>query len=151
MLLKSMIMPTFYRWGARQKNKWWPISIRLAMHRRATSYVVLLRVCHPICAMAALRWQKEVRAAGLANVKQPHQASKLINKLAWRYYFLRVYSVVGSDIWSELEAYKAGSQAKSYTEWLLSVTLSQNRFDQVSMGVKRGRSVPALSHTVLRF
>lgn len=57
----------------------------------------------------------EVRAAALARVSDPAQAFKLVQELAWRDYFQRVYAKLGNDIWQDLEPYKTGYTAVDYT------------------------------------
>lgn len=60
----------------------------------------------------------EVRDMALSKARNPSKASKLINELGWRDYFQRVYRIIGRSVWSDLEAYKTGSKAKSYADTL---------------------------------
>ncbi len=39
-----------------------------------------------------------------------HQAYKVLQELAWRDYFQRVYEQLGNDIWQDIEPYKTGFQ-----------------------------------------
>jgi deoxyribodipyrimidine photo-lyase len=47
----------------------------------------------------------EVRSAVLAHTSS-QQAQKLLQELAWRDYFQRVYRVLGSAVWQDIEEYK---------------------------------------------
>lgn len=57
----------------------------------------------------------EVRDALLNSVPAVSQAAKLINELAWRDYWQRVYNRIGDAIWKDLESYKTGLAASAYT------------------------------------
>ena len=56
----------------------------------------------------------EVRDELLRKVTDPHHAGKLINELAWRDYWQRVYAQIGEGVWQDLEQYKTGYSAKDY-------------------------------------
>ncbi len=56
----------------------------------------------------------EVRDELLRRVTDPHHAGKLINELAWRDYWQRVYSQIGEGVWQDREQYKTGYSAKDY-------------------------------------
>jgi deoxyribodipyrimidine photo-lyase len=56
----------------------------------------------------------EVRDAALAAVRRPVEASKLVQELAWRDYWQRVYAQLGDSIWQDREAYKTGFVARQY-------------------------------------
>lgn len=53
----------------------------------------------------------EVREAAF---KTGRTAEKLINELAWRDYFQRVYRQIGDGIWRDREEYKTGFRAEDY-------------------------------------
>ncbi len=56
----------------------------------------------------------EVRRAALRAVARPEEAAKLINELAWRDYWQRVYEEIGEGIWEDREPYKTGLSAADY-------------------------------------
>ena len=56
----------------------------------------------------------EVRDHALASVGQPRLADKLVNELAWRDYFQRVWGVLGEGVWDDVEPYKTGLAAADY-------------------------------------
>lgn len=56
----------------------------------------------------------EVRRAALQAVTRPEEAAKLINELAWRDYWQRVYAEIGEGVWEDREAYKTGLSASDY-------------------------------------
>jgi len=56
----------------------------------------------------------EVRDAVLAQVRAQAEAEKLVNELAWRDYWQRVYWQIGDGIWQDQEPYKTGYQPKDY-------------------------------------
>ena len=56
----------------------------------------------------------EVRDHLLQQVADPRHAGKLINELAWRDYWQRIYSQVGEGIWQDREPYKTGFSAVNY-------------------------------------
>ena len=60
----------------------------------------------------------EVRDHVLASVKMPEQGGKLVNELAWRDYWQRLYFGIGEGIWEDREAYKTGFRAGEYAEEL---------------------------------
>lgn len=55
----------------------------------------------------------EIRKHILARVK-PDAATKLINELAWRDYWQRLYAKLGDGIWEDQEPYKTGYTLKDY-------------------------------------
>ncbi len=58
----------------------------------------------------------EVRDCVLDAAARPEDAEKLVNELAWRDYWQRLYFVLGEDIWTDLEPYKTGFAARSYED-----------------------------------
>lgn len=60
----------------------------------------------------------EVRDRALDQVSRKNDAEKLIQQLAWRDYWARVYAKIGDDIWSDIEEYKTGFPADSYADEL---------------------------------
>ncbi len=56
----------------------------------------------------------EVRDYVLKKVKQPDEATKLINELGWRDYWQRLYAKLGDGIWQDREEYKTGYTSKDY-------------------------------------
>ena len=56
----------------------------------------------------------EVRDNVLARVANPDHARKLINELAWRDYWQRLYTQIGEGIWQDREPYKTGYRASDY-------------------------------------
>lgn len=60
----------------------------------------------------------EVRDTVLQRVSQQSDAEKLINELAWRDYWQRVYAAIGNGIWSDREPYKTGFAARQYAQTL---------------------------------
>ena len=50
----------------------------------------------------------EVRDYALEQVNDAAQAGKLINELAWRDYWQRLYAELGEGIWQNREPYKTG-------------------------------------------
>ena len=56
----------------------------------------------------------EVRDEMLRRVTDPRHAGKLINELAWRDYWQRVYSQIGEEVWQDREQYKTGYSAEEY-------------------------------------
>ncbi|MGQ9927834.1 MAG: FAD-binding domain-containing protein [Chloroflexaceae bacterium] len=56
----------------------------------------------------------EVRRAALRAVSRPEEAAKLINELAWRDYWQRVYAEIGEGVWEDREASKTGLSATDY-------------------------------------
>ena len=56
----------------------------------------------------------EVRDHALQQVADPRHAGKLINELAWRDYWQRIYSQLGEGIWQDREPYKTGFAAVNY-------------------------------------
>lgn len=66
----------------------------------------------------------EVRDHALAAVRDPTQALKLVQELAWRDYWQRVYSEIGDDVNSDREPYKTGFAATEYASALPPVLTS---------------------------
>lgn len=60
----------------------------------------------------------EIRKHILARVKNPDEATKLINELAWRDYWQRLYTKLGDGIWEDQEPYKTGYSVEDYAEEL---------------------------------
>jgi deoxyribodipyrimidine photo-lyase len=60
----------------------------------------------------------EVRDAAVAKAGSARRAFKLIQELAWRDYFQRVWDRLGQHIWSDLEPYKTGYRATDYADEL---------------------------------
>lgn len=56
----------------------------------------------------------EVHAAVLARAKKRDDAGKLVQELAWRDYFQRLYHRLGVGIWEDVEPYKTGFAAHTY-------------------------------------
>jgi deoxyribodipyrimidine photo-lyase len=56
----------------------------------------------------------EVRDELLRRVADPRHAGKLINELAWRDYWQRIYWQIGEGVWHDREQYKTGYSAKDY-------------------------------------
>ena len=56
----------------------------------------------------------EVRDDLLHRVADPRHAGKLINELAWRDYWQRLYQQIGEGIWQDREPYKTGYAATEY-------------------------------------
>ena len=56
----------------------------------------------------------EVRDHVLGQVTDRDKARKLINELAWRDYWQRLYMQIGEGIWQDREPYKTGYAATSY-------------------------------------
>lgn len=60
----------------------------------------------------------EVRDFALSQVENPEDAEKLIQELAWRDYWQRLYREKGDSIWKDQEDYKTGYTAEVYTSEL---------------------------------
>ncbi len=58
----------------------------------------------------------EVRDFALSAVCEAGHAGKLINELAWRDYWQRLYSQLGEGIWQDRETYKTGLEASEYAQ-----------------------------------
>jgi len=56
----------------------------------------------------------EARRAALRAAPGPEEATKLINELAWRDYWQRVYAEIGEGVWEDREASKTGLSATDY-------------------------------------
>ncbi|TAE59314.1 MAG: deoxyribodipyrimidine photo-lyase [Nostocales cyanobacterium] len=57
---------------------------------------------------------REIRDYVLDRVKNPEDASKLINELGWRDYWQRLYIKLGKGIWENQEEYKTGYKGADY-------------------------------------
>ena len=57
----------------------------------------------------------EIREYVLKRVKNPNDANKLIQELAWRDYWQRLYVKLGNRIWQNQEEYKTGYLPTDYT------------------------------------
>ncbi len=64
---------------------------------------------HGLLSLADVR---EAVSAALVGKK----AGKLLQQLAWRDYFQRLYALIGSAIWQNLEPYKTGFSADDYAD-----------------------------------
>ena len=60
----------------------------------------------------------EVRDHALQQVKEPRDAGKLINELAWRDYWQHLYRQLGEGIWQDQEPYKTGYASSHYASEL---------------------------------
>jgi deoxyribodipyrimidine photo-lyase len=60
----------------------------------------------------------EVRDYALKQVQNPDDAEKLIQELAWRDYWQRLYAEKGDGIWQDQEEYKTGYAAEVYATQL---------------------------------
>ncbi|CAA9572498.1 MAG: Deoxyribodipyrimidine photolyase [uncultured Thermomicrobiales bacterium] len=56
----------------------------------------------------------EVRDHAINAVRRRGDTSKLVQELAWRDYFARVYARIGDGIWDDREPLKTGHDARSY-------------------------------------
>lgn len=56
----------------------------------------------------------EVRDAVLARARAPRDAEKLVQELAWRDYYRRVYGAIGTRVWDDLEVLKTGWSVDDY-------------------------------------
>ncbi len=63
------------------------------------------------------------------------KASKLLQELAWRDYFQRVYARVGNDVWKDIEPYKTG--VAHYQE---------NLPDDIEQGITGAACIDAFAH-----
>ena len=61
---------------------------------------------------------REIREYILQRVKNPDDANKLINELAWRDYWQRLYIKLGNGIWENQEEYKTGYKTTNYAPQL---------------------------------
>ncbi|WP_298913707.1 FAD-binding domain-containing protein [uncultured Algimonas sp.] len=60
----------------------------------------------------------DVRDTALATVGHPTDAEKLVQQLAWRDYWRRLYGDYGMRIWDDLEDYKTGFGPEDYADTL---------------------------------
>lgn len=58
----------------------------------------------------------EVRDAVLDAVPDPSQAEKMVQQLAWRDYWQRLYGSLAAAVWDDVEAYKTGFTAEDYAD-----------------------------------
>lgn len=58
----------------------------------------------------------QVRDVVLETVRHERDAAKLVNELAWRDYWQRLYRAIGDGIWQDRETYKTGYSANDYAE-----------------------------------
>ena len=56
----------------------------------------------------------EMRDAAVRRVRRAQLAAKLVNELAWRDYFQRLYARIGDGIWRDQEFYKTGFAPADY-------------------------------------
>lgn len=56
----------------------------------------------------------EVRDAALARAIEPGQAYKLVQELAWRDYWRRLYAEIGAGVWRDREPLKTGKRTDRY-------------------------------------
>ncbi|MFM7365640.1 MAG: FAD-binding domain-containing protein [Cuspidothrix sp.] len=61
---------------------------------------------------------REIREYILERVNNPDDANKLINELAWRDYWQRLYIKLGNGIWQNQEEYKTGYKTTDYAPQL---------------------------------
>jgi deoxyribodipyrimidine photo-lyase len=61
---------------------------------------------------------REIRDYVLQQVQNPNDATKLINELAWRDYWQRLYVKLGNGIWQDQEEYKTGYKKADYAQEL---------------------------------
>jgi deoxyribodipyrimidine photo-lyase len=61
---------------------------------------------------------REIREYILQRVKNPDDVNKLINELAWRDYWQRLYIKLGNGIWENQEEYKTGYKTTNYAPQL---------------------------------
>lgn len=60
----------------------------------------------------------EARAAVLRAVDDPTHGAKLLNELAWRDFWQRIYARIGTGIWDDREPLKTGHSPKAYADAL---------------------------------
>lgn len=60
----------------------------------------------------------DVRDIVLQAVDSPNDAEKMVQQLAWRDYWQRLYADIGDAIWTDQEDYKTGFTAQDYAEFL---------------------------------
>jgi deoxyribodipyrimidine photo-lyase len=60
----------------------------------------------------------QVRDVVLARVTKANDGEKLLNELAWRDYWQRVYAAIGDGVWYDREPYKTGYPASAYAKQL---------------------------------
>lgn len=58
----------------------------------------------------------EVRDTVLNSVSNPSEAEKMVQQLAWRDYWQRLYISLGDRIWDDIEAYKTGFEPSDYAD-----------------------------------
>jgi len=57
---------------------------------------------------------REIRDYVMEHVNHPDDATKLINELAWRDYWQRLYAKLGQGVWQDQEEYKTGYKPQDY-------------------------------------
>ena len=60
----------------------------------------------------------EVRNHAITAVRDPREAEKFVQELAWRDYWQRIYLAHPDRIWNDVEAYKTGFDASEYDQEL---------------------------------
>lgn len=65
-----------------------------------------------------VRSLSEVRDAVLSRVAEPTAAEKMVQQLAWRDYWQRLYMSLGAGIWDDQEDYKTGFVPSDYADVL---------------------------------
>ena len=60
----------------------------------------------------------QVRDRVLNSVNEPSNAEKMVQQLAWRDYWQRLYADMGESIWDDREEWKAGFSAGDYADEL---------------------------------
>lgn len=58
----------------------------------------------------------EVRDAVVNAVDSPAMSEKMVQQLAWRDYWLRLYASLGDGVWEDREVYKTGFDTSDYAE-----------------------------------
>jgi len=58
----------------------------------------------------------DVRDRVLGAVDDPAEAQKMVQQLAWRDYWQRLYRSLGAGIWDDLEPYKTGFEPSDYAD-----------------------------------
>ncbi|MEN9933511.1 MAG: hypothetical protein RLZZ387_90 [Chloroflexota bacterium] len=60
----------------------------------------------------------EIRDAALSRVRRAADAAKLVQELAWRDYWQRLYAQLGDGLWRDREPYKTGRTPREYADEL---------------------------------
>lgn len=82
----------------------------------------------------------EVRDAVYQAIRHPSEGEKLINELAWRDYWQRVYAQIGNGIWQDREPYKTGFSTRTYASELP---------DDIAQGTTGLACMDAFAHTLV--